>query len=244
MTPILTGFWLQSTQSKCSGANHCSNLILLLYPFILNFRPARGEASVIENFFCYGPFAKGQSHYKKLINLIHSEKRAFARGKVYRLKCGMPAFIATSDGDLVDGQFLELKVSSSFWPIFDEIMGYDPQRPDKGLFQRSHVPLKVGDFSTQLAWTYTLNPKKITKTMPLVPQNDWQNYFKKNRTVLDLLDERHREYICRLARSRSREIVPIKMDLYRELINLELIVDKGRRLALTPMGKETALFLS
>ncbi len=199
---------------------------------------------MIANFFCYGPFAKGQTHYKKIVNLIQSEKRAFAKGFVYQLRCGMPALIASEEGELVDGHMLELKVTNSFWSIMDEILGYDPQKPDKNLYQRTQFPIKVGDFSTQLAWSYTLNPKKITKGLKTVPENDWQSYLKKNHTVLDILEERHKEYISRLSRSKSREIVPIKMDLYRELINMELIVDKGRRLALTPMGKETALFLS
>ena len=57
------------------------------------------------------------------------------------------------------------------------------------------------------------------------------------------LQPRHVDYIKTLAGTRGRDIVPIKMDLYRELLNFELIVDKGRRLALTPLGKEAALFL-
>lgn len=199
---------------------------------------------MIANFFCYGPFAKGQTHYKKIVNLIQSEKRSFAKGHMYQLRCGMPAFIASEEGGLVDGTMLELKVTNSFWSIMDELLGYDPYKPDKNLYQRTQFPIKVGDFSTQLAWSYTLNPKKITKGLKLIAENDWQAYFRKNHTVLDILEERHKEYISRLAKSKSREIVPIKMDLYRELINMELIVDKGRRLALTPMGKETALFLS
>jgi hypothetical protein len=52
------------------------------------------------------------------------------------------------------------------------------------------------------------------------------------------LTEKQATYIQRLGRSSGREIVPIDLTLYRELMNLELIVDKGRRLALSKLGQE------
>lgn len=57
------------------------------------------------------------------------------------------------------------------------------------------------------------------------------------------LTPRQSTYVKRLSQITGREIVPIDLDLYRELLKLELIIDKGRRLALTKLGKEVAAAL-
>ena len=56
--------------------------------------------------------------------------------------------------------------------------------------------------------------------------------------MISQLSEKQATYVKRLGKSTSREIVPIDLNLYRELMNLELIVDKGRRLALSKLGLE------
>ncbi len=61
---------------------------------------------------------------------------------------------------------------------------------------------------------------------------------KKQSSILSILTERQEAYIKKLGKSTGREIVPIDLPLYRELMNLELIVDKGRRLALSKLGHE------
>lgn len=57
------------------------------------------------------------------------------------------------------------------------------------------------------------------------------------------LTPRQTTYVKRLSQVTGREIVPIDLDLYRELLKLGLIVDKGRRLALSKLGKEVAAAL-
>lgn len=52
------------------------------------------------------------------------------------------------------------------------------------------------------------------------------------------LTEKQRQYIVKLGNSSGRDILPINLDLYRELIKLELVKDKGRRLALTTLGQD------
>ena len=52
------------------------------------------------------------------------------------------------------------------------------------------------------------------------------------------LSEQQKNYIIKLGGSRGRDVVPINLGLYRELMQLDLIVDKGRRLALTKRGKD------
>lgn len=58
------------------------------------------------------------------------------------------------------------------------------------------------------------------------------------------LTEKQASYIKRLNHTSGREIIPIDLNLYRELMKLELIVDKGRRLALSKLGKEVAKSLA
>ena len=59
----------------------------------------------------------------------------------------------------------------------------------------------------------------------------------------EVLTDGQRQYILRLGATSGREIVPIDMKLYRELLNLEMIVDKGRRLALSKLGHEVFRYL-
>ncbi len=58
------------------------------------------------------------------------------------------------------------------------------------------------------------------------------------------LSPRQATYVKRLSQITGREIVPIDLDLYRELLKLEIIIDKGRRLALTKLGKMVAATLA
>ena len=62
-------------------------------------------------------------------------------------------------------------------------------------------------------------------------------------SIVNQLTERQSSYIRKLSQTTGRDIVPIDLDLYRELMKLNLIVDKGRRLALSKLGKEIARFL-
>lgn len=66
---------------------------------------------------------------------------------------------------------------------------------------------------------------------------------KSERSVLPMqfaagLSPAQKAYVLKLGECKGREIVPINLDLYRQLIKLELVVDKGRRLALSSLGKQ------
>lgn len=56
------------------------------------------------------------------------------------------------------------------------------------------------------------------------------------------LSPEQRQYLRKLGSATGRQVVPINLRLYRELLNLELIVDKGRRLALSKLGHEVIRF--
>lgn len=56
--------------------------------------------------------------------------------------------------------------------------------------------------------------------------------------ILDLLTEKQIAYIKKLGQTKGRNSVPIDLNLYRDLVKLQLVVDKGRRLALSKLGSE------
>jgi gamma-glutamylcyclotransferase (GGCT)/AIG2-like uncharacterized protein YtfP len=194
-------------------------------------------------FFSFGSFSANHVHFPKIKQLITQERQAFVRGAVYRLRCGYPALIPEASGDLIAGRLLELEAPNSLWPILDQLLGYQPTQPQKSLFLRQTVNVQVGNFGLEKADTYCLNPKKRTSAHKKITGGDWQKDLLLHPPVTLRLADRQKDYIHKLSRSRGRDIVPIKLDLYRELTNLDLVVDKGRRLALTPLGKEAACFI-
>lgn len=193
--------------------------------------------------FAYGSFSPGRVHFNKISQLITKQKTGWVRGQVMRLRCGFPALNPLDGQDLIEGQVYELKVPFSYWNILDELLGIDPQKPDRSLWVRQVVDVLVDNFSKLPCQAYCLNTNKRAHLYKKITGGAWQSDLTKNPPITSLLQSRHREYLIKLSRSRGRDIVPIKLDLYRELLNMELIVDKGRRLALTPLGEEAALFL-
>lgn len=198
---------------------------------------------MLVHFFSYGAFDQGQVHHSKISNFIVSDKPALIKGDMHLLRCGYPVLSYDPSKEFAEGRLVQLQVTESFWAILDQLVGFDPQRPEKSLLQRVEVPTRVDNYSQVAAFTYVLNPKKITSAHKKITGNDWRKRLLDNPPITSQLQQRQKLYIEKLSHSKGRDIVPIKMDLYRELMNLELIVDKGRRLALTPMGKEAALFL-
>ena len=195
------------------------------------------------HFFSYGAFDQDQVHYSKLANFIVSKQSAFIKSEMYLLRSGYPVLVESEEKNLIEGICLELEIPENYWSILDQLIGYDPQKPEKSFFHRYSVPVMIDNFSHLEAFTYGLNPKKLTSAHKKITDNNWKKSLQTCPPMANQLQERQKIYIQKLSKSKGRDIVPIKMDLYRELMNLEMIVDKGRRLALTPLGKETALFL-
>lgn len=194
-------------------------------------------------FFSYGAFAEGQVHFSKFSQLIVSQKKAFVKADVYRLRCGYPIVHVNELGGLIEGTLYELEAPESFWSIFDELLGVDSSRTDKCFFHRQLVPVMVDNFSKIDANVYSINPKKLAQAYKKIENGNWSFDMAQKPPIVDSLEGRHKEYIFKLSKTKGRDIVPIKLDLYRELMSLELIVDKGRRLALTPLGKEASFFI-
>jgi hypothetical protein len=127
--------------------------------------------------------------------------------------------------------------------ILHGVAGLDPH---KGLFARVETDVRLRNPSSEAvgelvegvpvevkAWVYTLLPYRLPKTAKLIEGGDWRRSLEEFPALPMRLTERQKAYIRRLAQCSGRDIVPIDMALYRELLHLDLVVDKGRRLALT-----------
>lgn len=189
-------------------------------------------------FFVYGSLCDGMVHFGKIQNFVESSIFARAKATAYRLKVGFPA-IVKGGSDLVPGQLMELKGSDLLVSLLDEFFGYNRNDPDQSLYSREEIDVHPEGASQSVrAWVYFLNPLKLPVSASVIPGGDWRKSMADQPPLISRLTEKQSTYIQKLGRSTGREIVPIDLTLYRELMNLELIVDKGRRLALSKLGQE------
>ncbi len=192
-------------------------------------------------FFVYGSLSEGLVHFNKIQEFINSSKPATTKASVYRLKVGYPVLMEEGH-DQISGQLLELRATEFLVNLLDEFHGFHKLEESKSLYFRREVTVQTEDGPVQ-AWAYVLNPKKLPKTATLIIGGDWKAALEAQPPMTGQLTERQRTYIQRLGNSTGREIVPIDLPLYRELMNLEMIVDKGRRLALSKTGQEVFRYL-
>jgi hypothetical protein len=195
-------------------------------------------------FFVFGSFCEGLVHFNKLQAFITESEWARTHGCAYRLKSGYPVF-SDEGQDWVPGQLVSLKSSSSLLiPLLDEFHGVSHLDPKKSLHFRKAVTVTTDSGLQVEAQAYVVNPLKLSTSAQRVPNGDWLQSLKSNPPLVQSLTDRQREYIHRLGKATGREIVPIDLPLYRELMNLEIIVDKGRRLALSKFGHEVFRYLN
>ena len=177
-------------------------------------------------------------HFSKIQNFVQTSVFARIKATAYRLKVGFPALVK-GGGDLVPGQLIELSSSDLLVNLMDEFFGINRLDPDKSLYSREEVDvIPEGASDSVKAWVYYLNPLKMPNTAVRIENGDWLKSISEKPPMVSQLSERQTTYVKRLGKSTGREIVPIDLTLYRELMNLELIVDKGRRLALSKLGQE------
>lgn len=189
-------------------------------------------------FFVYGSMSEGMVHFSKIQDFIISSMNAAVMATAYRLKVGFPA-LSKGGSDTVPGQLVELKSSDILLGLLDEFFGFNRHDTDKSLYSREEVQVLIeGSSEPVKAWAYFLNPCKLPANAKVISGGDWRKSMAEEPVLLEKLTDRQRTYIRRLGQCSGREIVPIDLTLYRELMNMELIVDKGRRLALSPLGRE------
>lgn len=187
--------------------------------------------------------SEGLVHFQKIKEFVLGSTPAQIQGKAYRLRVGYPV-VLQEGSDYVPGQLVTLKATDLLVHLLDEFHGFDAMDEARSLYFRKTVSVHLEDGTTELAHAYVLNPRKLPTNAKPIPEGDWRASLEKEPSLIEKLTERQKTYIARLGASVGREIVPIDLPLYRELMNLEMIVDKGRRLALSKTGHEVFRYLN
>ena len=187
------------------------------------------------SYFLYGVYSEGQPCHERFKNFIIKSQSAFVKASLFQLLSGLQ-MIASEGHDTIQGQLVELDIPQDSQATFDAINGYYADFKEKTIIWRETL-LAQTEWGSEPAEVYTLNPTKKDQFRQVPPSEVVGSQ------LFEKLSDRHKTYICKLAIAKGREIVPVDMALYRELMGLELIVDKGRRLALTPLGQEVSCFL-
>jgi gamma-glutamylcyclotransferase (GGCT)/AIG2-like uncharacterized protein YtfP len=194
-------------------------------------------------FFVFGSLCEGMVHFSKIQSFIESSVPAQVRATAYRLKVGFPVMI-NSGADLISGHLVELRSSELLVGLLDEFFGCNSMDPVNSLHHRQECLVSLEGGSLEKAWAYFLNPLKLPTNAAPIHGGDWLKSLEEKPALTEKLTDKQKHYISKLGGSSGREIIPIDLQLYRELMNLELIVDKGRRLALSRFGYEVFRYLA
>jgi gamma-glutamylcyclotransferase (GGCT)/AIG2-like uncharacterized protein YtfP len=192
-----------------------------------------------QSLFAYGSFSENQVHYSKFSQMIVNSEPSSVYGQVYRLRCGYP-ILSVEGSDQVPGHLFELEVPESFWSVMDQLLGVSGEQ--ESLWIRQTVSVDCANDGV-LAQAYVLNPEMQSQVLRPIPQGRWSEDMTQAPPLTQHLETRHLDYLKKLSQARGRELVPYKLDVYRTLMSLELIKDKGRRPALTRLGQEISQFL-
>lgn len=198
--------------------------------------------------FVYGSFTEGMVHFSKIDQYVTQKQSAKVDGEIYRLPSGYPVFLLPANSsnlsaDWISGQLVRIEAPDLVFKMLDEFHGYSSLVPEKSLFFKEQITAEAPDGSKVLAVVYAMNRAKLPKNSWRIEGGNWSQNMQAEPPLPTLLTERQASYVKRLRESTGREIVPIDLDIYRELMKLDLIVDKGRRLALSKLGKEVARYL-
>ena len=193
--------------------------------------------------FVYGSLMKGMVHHNKLAAMVKEIKPASCEGALYRLPVGYPEMVE-GEGQ-VRGELITLNNFKDIIKIIDEFEGYSLTTPDKSLHLRVEKPVLVdGAKKPVTSFVYVLNPLKLPKEAVKIESGDYRSIMTAQPPLSSQLSESQKRYILKLGASSGRDIVPINLDIYRDLLNKGLIVDKGRRLALTNLGFDVYKYLA
>ncbi len=208
----------------------------------LNICGSMSDVQERKKFFVYGSLVQGMVHHEKFFKNSTFIGNGLVKGSIYRLQVGYHVLAESADG-YVPGEIYEVDASPVLLAIMDEFHGYSPLNLDKSLYLRKEVEVLVSGIGPVLVWIYVLNPLKLPKASQKIETGNWKDDFVSNPPLTLRLSEKEKEYVRKLGQSVGRDIVPIQLDIYRQLMNLGLIVDKGRRLALSKLGQEVLRFL-
>ncbi len=192
-------------------------------------------------FFVIGSWTEGMLHFQKLKPFIVSYEPATVKGDVYRVPAGFPVIVENLDlqADEIIGQLVELKADETLISLMDSFHGVHHADEIKGMHFRRTLKVKKSSGDIEEAQVYVYNPKKLNSKAKKIEGSTWAEVMKNEPPMAEELTDRQKTYVLKLGAAKARDIIPINdLTLYRELMKLELIVDKGRRLALSSLGKE------
>jgi gamma-glutamylcyclotransferase (GGCT)/AIG2-like uncharacterized protein YtfP len=190
------------------------------------------------SFFMIGSWTEGMFHFQKIKSNVVSITPGQISARVYRLPIGFPVLVEDrSDlAYLVDGQILEISVNETLIALLDSFHGVHPTDSSKSLFLRKLIDGKN---------VYMINPAKLPKAAVEISGSCWKKSLSEAPPLPMMLTEKQKEIVRQLGNIKGRDVVLVKdLSLYRDLMKMELIVDKGRRLALSPLGKDVFQYLS
>lgn len=203
-------------------------------------------------FFVYGSLTEGMVHFDKVKNFIESSQDAWIHGIACRLPIGFPVVLEGpkdlgsenhNEFSKIHGQLVELKAPDMLFALLDEFHGFMSYDLKKSLYHRKPTKVFTQESETD-ALVYYMNPEKLPKGSIRIQNGDWKKSLQENPTLISKLTERQITYLKKLSKASGRDVVPINdLSLYRELMGMELIVDKGRRLALSKLGKEVCNYI-
>ncbi len=194
-------------------------------------------------FFVYGSMCEGMVHFSHIKDFVLGIVPASIQATAFRLGVGFPV-ITKQQRNWVSGHLVQLKMSDLLLGLLDEFYGFHSLQPDKSICSRELTSVRLaGDEIVNGVYAYFFNPLRLPKDAQLIDDGDWSSSLQIQPALTTKLSEKQSIYVRRLGQSSGREIIPIDLPLYRELMKLGLIVDKGRRLALSQLGREVYKYL-
>lgn len=185
--------------------------------------------------FLYGPWAKGGTQFPLLKEYICSIQPAYILGQALCTEIGYPVLVLQGS-DHVHGERAVLQGPELLTRILDG-MSNPFERVSQEVFD--HLGQSLG--STQV---YVVPPERRMASWTVMAGGDWRIHMQNEKPLPERLTERQKDYLRRLGASSGRDIVPINLELYQQLVKLGVVVDKGRRLALSSLGKEVLRYLT
>ena len=180
------------------------------------------------------------THHKLIEDAVLTTQEARARGSAYRLEVGYPVYCSEGE-EVVHGEVVELKNLDVIWPLLDQFFMYKESKAEKCVYLREIVKVQTAQGEMDV-YTYGLNPLKKPKSAQEILNARWRDDFAAITPLTEELTLEEATYIKKLGQCTGREIVPYT-PLTRILEKRGFVIDKGRRPALTKLGKELFQFL-
>ena len=213
---------------------------------LLGEKKSMQEAQLL---FVYGSFTTGMIHNSAIDKYIVEREPAETTAYASRLPVGYPTmtleapkYAKTAEPSSVKGELLRLEAPDVVLRVLDEFHGVSALVPEKSLHFKKEIQVRCGDRELT-AQAYVMNPAKLPKGSELIQDGDWKKSLSERPAITAYLSEKHISYMRKLGQTSGRQVIPYDLNLSRELMKMELIVDKGRRLALTKLGKEALRYL-